>query len=289
MAPSIPEEGGEHWAYDTNDNELDCGLKEAQRFAKEDIPAKQSWADAECEEPIVIRNLLSDEEIDQILHEASADGVWPRGRVKYSKKEADEKRSIPVGDSPPSSSAAAASSSDSKIADEAVPELQTTPHHFAWTNGHVVLYMHNEGMEDKEKDNWFVETLPIPWSIIRGGMEYREGMLGVPIQDPAFVGSGDSMQRVRTIELHHYSTGGGLLTPGHRDCGSDLTISILLSDPEYVSGGDFVTYTDGVPKAHKMGRGDAILFKSEKLHNISTVTKGIRQSLVVELWPDKSY
>lgn len=285
MIQSFPEEGGDYWAYDSNNNELDCGLKAAQRFAKETTPAKQSWADAECEEPIVIRNLLSDEEIDQILQEASADGVWPRGRVKYSNQEIDERRSaMAVVDA-----SSSVPSAIPVVVVEAVPELRTAPHHFAWENGHVVLYMHNNGMEsDKAKDNWFVETLPIPWSIIRGAMEYREGMLGIPIQDPAFVGSGESMQRVRTIELHHYSTGGGLLTPGHRDCGSDLTISILLSCPESTSGGDFVTYTDGVPKAHKMGRGDAILFKSEKLHNVSTVTKGIRQSLVVELWPDRN-
>eukprot|EP00547_Thalassionema_nitzschioides_P012659 CAMPEP_0194259134 /NCGR_PEP_ID=MMETSP0158-20130606/42864_1 /TAXON_ID=33649 /ORGANISM="Thalassionema nitzschioides, Strain L26-B" /LENGTH=72 /DNA_ID=CAMNT_0038998813 /DNA_START=101 /DNA_END=319 /DNA_ORIENTATION=+ len=61
-------------------------------------------------------------------------------------------------------------------------------------------------------------------------------------------------------------------------------MSILLSDPAGVTGGDFVTYGEGMPMAHNMRRGDAILFQSEKLHNISTVTKGIRQSLVVELW-----
>jgi predicted 2-oxoglutarate/Fe(II)-dependent dioxygenase YbiX len=56
-----------------------------------------------------------------------------------------------------------------------------------------------------------------------------------------------------------------------------------------MSGGEFVTYCDGAPVAHKMAQGDAILFHSEKLHNISTVTGGLRQSLVVELWPAKRF
>eukprot|EP00957_Ditylum_brightwellii_P067900 5154979-Ditylum_brightwellii.AAC.1 len=59
-------------------------------------------------------------------------------------------------------------------------------------------------------------------------MESRPWMNGAV---PVLVGSDNSMEHVRCIELHHYSTGGGLLTPGHRDTGSALTISVLLSDP----------------------------------------------------------
>ena len=141
-------------------------------------------------------------------------------------------------------------------------------------------------------DHWFVRALPIPWSVIRGGMESRSDQEGVPVLAEGWIGSDHSVKDVRTIELHHYSPGGGLLIPGHRDCGSDLTISILLSDPDEVTGGDFVTYASGegrAPTAHKMGRGDAILFQSDKLHNISTVQSGVRKSLVVELWPSKRY
>lgn len=128
---------------------------------------------------------------------------------------------------------------------------------------------------------------------IRGGMESRHWMEGaIPILDDEFIGTDtESMMQVRCIELHHYAPGGGLVTPGHRDYNSDLTISVLLSDPDEVSGGDFVTYShiDGSPVAHKMGKGDAILFDSHKLHNIATVTGGLRKSLVVELWPSKRY
>ena len=70
----------------------------------------------------------------------------------------------------------------------------------------------------------------------------------------------------------------------HRDNGSALTISVMLSDPASTSGGAFVTYDEGAPVVHALGHGDAILFHSEKLHNVCTVTSGVRQALVVELW-----
>lgn len=35
---------------------------------------------------------------------------------------------------------------------------------------------------------------------------------------------------------------------------------------------------------HALKQGDAILFRSEKHHNVTTVREGKRQSLVIELW-----
>ena len=48
-------------------------------------------------------------------------------------------------------------------------------------------------------------------------------------------------------------------TKGHRDCGSELTLSVLLSGPgtEH-TGGDFVTYHQGVPVVHSLQKGDAV-------------------------------
>lgn len=251
------------WALDSNQNELDPKLKAAQALAlKEHLSSSSSSSSSssnnedskkdedEVQEPLILRNLLNADEINEILAHVSAEGVWPRG--------------VDQAD---------------RTCQDAGEELRSAPHHFAWTEDHVVLYMHN-------KENWFVEALPSLWCVIRGAMESRPWMNGgVPVLDESWVGSEQSMEQVRCIELHHYSTGGGLLIPGHRDTGSDLTISVLLSDPVDVSGGDFVTYRDGVPIAHEMKQGDAILFNSEDLHNISTVTGGVRQSLVVELYP----
>ena len=43
-------------------------------------------------------------------------------------------------------------------------------------------------------------------------------------------------------------------------------------------------YASGHPVLHELARGDALLFHSERLHNVCPVTRGVRRSLVVELW-----
>lgn len=93
---------------------------------------------------------------------------------------------------------------------------------------------------------------------------------------------------VRCVELHTYRVGGALLDADHRDNGSTITISVLLSDSERVDGGKFVTwaYDERGARAvpHDIRRGDAIILNSEKLHNVSPVTRGLRKALVLELW-----
>lgn len=90
---------------------------------------------------------------------------------------------------------------------------------------------------------------------------------------------------VRTCEFHLYRVGGGLLDPDHADLGSTLTMSVLLSDPDAAEGGVFTTFDrKGVRVEHKLGRGDAIVFDSERPHNVSAVRSGVRESLVIEVW-----
>jgi predicted 2-oxoglutarate/Fe(II)-dependent dioxygenase YbiX len=55
-------------------------------------------------------------------------------------------------------------------------------------------------------------------------------------------------------------------------------------DEQLLEGGAFVTYTKGELVEHEMQPGDAILFRSEKCHNVTTVRRGKRHSLVTELW-----
>ena len=108
---------------------------------------------------------------------------------------------------------------------------------------------------------------------------------------------GDDHHRltVRSCELHTYAQGGALMDRDHRDAGSSITMSVLLSDPAQSTGGDFLTWeaaargvNDDEPHAtaipHRLGRGDAILFRSEDYHNVSPITSGTRHSLVIELW-----
>lgn len=90
--------------------------------------------------------------------------------------------------------------------------------------------------------------------------------------------------QVRCIELHSYSVGGALQAPSHRDSGSTLTMSLLLSDAASFDGGNFVTWHEGTPVQHVLGQGDVVVINSESLHNVSMVTRGVRQSLVCELW-----
>lgn len=90
--------------------------------------------------------------------------------------------------------------------------------------------------------------------------------------------------RIRTIEYHTYSAGGSLLDPAHRDHGSDLSLSVLLSSHAEHSGGDFMTWSGGRAVVHPLVQGDGVLFRSELVHNVSAVTEGVRHALVIELW-----
>ena len=51
-------------------------------------------------------------------------------------------------------------------------------------------------------------------------------------------------------------------------------------------GGTFLKTWDeaGRPVPHELGRGDAIVFNSDKVHNVSPITRGVRVALVLELW-----
>lgn len=89
---------------------------------------------------------------------------------------------------------------------------------------------------------------------------------------------------LRCVEFHTYQAGGGLLDVDHRDTGSAVSMSILLSDAAQMDGGRFVTWGASGPTAHALARGDAVLFDSEKRHNVTTVRRGVRHSLVLELW-----
>ena len=69
----------------------------------------------------------------------------------------------------------------------------------------------------------------------------------------------------------------------HRDLGSSLSLSVLLSD-EYTGGAFTTTSEDGVTTQHTPSVGDGVLFASETVHNVSTIESGERRALVVELW-----
>ena len=87
--------------------------------------------------------------------------------------------------------------------------------------------------------------------------------------------------QVRSAELHCYAAGGSVADPCHRDQGSLLTLSVLLSEPASFDGGLLTTAGN---RRHELSRGDGLLFVSEQRHNVSTVEAGVRRSFVLELW-----
>ena len=87
---------------------------------------------------------------------------------------------------------------------------------------------------------------------------------------------------VRCCEYHTYRVGAGLTDPDHCDMGSVLTMSCLLSEPSQLEGGVFTTTENGQSVPHdSLARGDAIVIPSSVLHNVTTVTAGVRNSLVI--------
>jgi len=75
--------------------------------------------------------------------------------------------------------------------------------------------------------------------------------------------------------------------PQHRDMGSLLTLSVLLTPPSEFQGAEFLIRglrEEGGAAASAVGVGDALLFPSEKRHNVSELREGERRSFVIELW-----
>ena len=92
---------------------------------------------------------------------------------------------------------------------------------------------------------------------------------------------------IRCIELHQYTCGGGLEDKNHTDLGSSITLSVQLSPPG--EGGRFsTTNRAGTTTVHELNAGDAIVLHSEMVHNVSTLTSGERNSLVIELWTGRA-
>jgi [ribosomal protein S5]-alanine N-acetyltransferase len=151
--------------------------------------------------------------------------------------------------------------------------------------GHEALFLHYVGgsppLNDGASQRGFVQACANVFQRLRAAIREAAATGGLCGAD-AF----DSLS-VRCIEYHTYTAGGGVTEKGHRDAGSCLTLSVLLTEP--CEGGVFST-TDagGVTTPHVVGRGDGILLCSEMLHNVSTLRGGERKSLVIEWWSRKA-
>lgn len=89
---------------------------------------------------------------------------------------------------------------------------------------------------------------------------------------------------VRSFEHHSYEPGGSVSDPEHRDAGSILTISVLLGRSDGCEGGHFRASVNDEWCPFEVSPGDAVVFPSEKRHNVTPITAGTRESMVMELW-----
>jgi hypothetical protein len=130
---------------------------------------------------------------------------------------------------------------------------------------HVVGKMVWMAMQAWETDRWSgTPEKPGPLSDIPGGL---------------------SSLSIRVVEHWRYDVGGGLVDDYHYDTDSVITIVALLSDANDFDGGVFRTFEcDDAHLDHPMSQGDVICFLSHKYHNVVALTRGIRKSMVIELW-----
>lgn len=144
--------------------------------------------------------------------------------------------------------------------------LNNPPHHRIVNQApEIINKMLKFGIKAWEDGNWSGDSdSPGPLHAISGGLPSLS---------------------IRVVEHWEYSVGGGLTDPLHYDVDSVLTLVALLSDADDFEGGTFRTNeSDDTHLEHRMNKGDVICFISHKFHNIVPVTKGIRRSLVMELW-----
>jgi hypothetical protein len=151
-----------------------------------------SGFDAEASEALVIRKLLSPEQIAECFV-AAADRAPMPGASPLTRL-----RDVGLGARQPI----------------AGPELQHVAHDLVYSVQHVVCYLHRQGH--------IQATHPALWQHLVHAMRTQPGDWGSP----------STPLSVRCCELHTYAPGGSLLDPTHTDDGSELTLSVLLVAPE---------------------------------------------------------
>ncbi|CAJ1355461.1 unnamed protein product, partial [Effrenium voratum] len=90
---------------------------------------------------------------------------------------------------------------------------------------------------------------------------------------------------LRVAEFHEMWPGGRLADRHHFDVGSLITLDVMLREP--TEGGTFQTLERGHLRAHRFHLGDVLVFVGHKYHSVSTLRKGSRRVLVLELWRGK--
>eukprot|EP00550_Attheya_septentrionalis_P008116 CAMPEP_0198294904 /NCGR_PEP_ID=MMETSP1449-20131203/24709_1 /TAXON_ID=420275 /ORGANISM="Attheya septentrionalis, Strain CCMP2084" /LENGTH=371 /DNA_ID=CAMNT_0043995001 /DNA_START=310 /DNA_END=1423 /DNA_ORIENTATION=+ len=88
---------------------------------------------------------------------------------------------------------------------------------------------------------------------------------------------------IRTSEYLSYE--GWPSLEAHKDVGSIYTIMIAIKDPQEYDGGEFFIQNSMLDSTNvKLEKLSAIVFKSDTIHGVRTITSGHRESFVTELW-----
>ncbi|XRB13172.1 methyltransferase [Pseudoscourfieldia marina] len=139
---------------------------------------------------------------------------------------------------------------------------------------HAVLHLHRGGAPALER---FDEACPG----IRAKL--MAALYGADVWRACFCRATD----LRSFEYHHYTPGGSVADNQHRDDGSCLTISCLLQAAS--CGGELHTFHSDAWRCHDdLKAGDAVVFLSDKRHNVSCVEAGERHSIVMEVWENEA-
>lgn len=251
--------------------------------------------------PLVLRNLLTEEEIKRIFEYVEELGVCMESATRGRDAQGDdaghydedsESQGMDEAPAPEPGSAEwlAEQVRLSALMNPVNYETVADEHPAAWvrcSSNHEKLFLHHGGPMADGTWRTFAQALRETHEklvgVMKGATNLRDSMWRAP--DSGF--SERPALNVRCVEFHRYATGGELIDPGHIDVGSTLTLSVQLSPLEQQQGGRFTT-TDpsGRLIEYDLQRGDAILFCSETVHNVQAITGGSRNSLVVELWTD---
>jgi len=153
---------------------------------------------------------------------------------------------------------------------ETIPTLNDVSPHKMYD--HNVLYLHRKNLFGKTFPDIYEKICSLIWDADPNLWNISERK--VPLY-------------VRCIEYHDYDHEGGidrLDNYEHRDGGSVYTLDILLDDPSEYDGGMLSLLQGENHIDCALQKGDAVIFPSHKVHNVSRVSNGRRRVLIFEFW-----
>ena len=151
--------------------------------------------------------------------------------------------------------------------------LKDSPHLTCFLHVHALIDKQLPHILKKVLDTMVAADRQAGWGLLSAQCAEHEGEAGC--------------SNIRVVEYHEYRKGGEVCDPTHTDAGSLVTMSVMLSDPAAdFTGGEFTTLEEdgSVTGFQGFGRGDGLVFISEKWHSVQEVRTGTRRSLVTELW-----